>query len=123
MQTKLGEHLVATPEAVQHGAVGPNGEQENIIAAAASEHGNITDDPEYRFFLHRHWSLLEAMQHSPYIAAKLSVWNSKGISKLNVRTVDTLRSIHIVNIYCCLFRNYWRAWVSLWRSANSTSSL
>ncbi len=85
VQTKLGEHLVATPEAVQHGAVGPNGEQENIIAAAASEHGNITDDPEYRFFLHRHWSLLEAMQHSPYIAAKLSVWNSKGISKLNVR--------------------------------------
>ncbi len=76
---------MTTPEAVQHGALGAGGEQEGVIAAAASEYGNITDDLEYRFFLHRHWSLLEAMQHSPYIAAKLSVWNAKGVSKLNVR--------------------------------------
>eukprot|EP01034_Spumella_vulgaris_P021655 gene21655-27696_t len=82
---KLGNHLMATPEKVIHGGSGGSGGDQDVngVSAAASEHGNITDDPDYRFFLHRHWSLLEAMQHSPYIAAKLSVWNAKGVSKLN----------------------------------------
>ena len=32
----------------------------------------------------RHWSLYDAMAHSPYVAAKLSVWNQQGTARLKV---------------------------------------
>jgi cell division control protein 45 len=41
----------------------------------------LTPDP--RFMLVRHWSLYESMLHSPYLAARLHVWNEAGIKRLH----------------------------------------
>lgn len=54
----------------------------NNIAIAGAQAGHIQETAEYRFFLHRHWSLYEAMFHSSYIAARFPVWNSRGTTKL-----------------------------------------
>ncbi len=89
-QHQLGEHLTTASDRVKYTVAagpsdGPAGETAEAVTVPGSEHGHIQEGQEYRFFLYRHWSLLEAMQHSPYIAAKLSVWNAKGASRLNVR--------------------------------------
>lgn len=47
-----------------------------------------TDDsirlsPEPRFLLIRHWSLYDSMLHSPYLSAKLHVWNDTGKRRLH----------------------------------------
>lgn len=54
-----------------------------MVSVPGSENGHIQDGQEFRFFLYRHWSLLESMSHSFYIASKLSVYSTKE-SKLNV---------------------------------------
>jgi hypothetical protein len=59
----------------------------NIIFLSSSlsssqTHSNIEEGKEYRFFLHRHWSLFDAMSHSPYIASKLRCWNAEGMNHL-----------------------------------------
>ncbi|KAJ1412696.1 CDC45-like protein-domain-containing protein [Ochromonadaceae sp. CCMP2298] len=53
-----------------------------MLTVPGSEYGHVEEASEYRFFLHRHWSLYDAMYHSPYMAAKLGVWNSQGTGKL-----------------------------------------
>ncbi|CAM9217747.1 unnamed protein product [Sphacelaria rigidula] len=47
-----------------------------------SEIGRITCDMEFRFMLHRHWSLYESMYFSNFVASKLNVWNSNGRHRL-----------------------------------------
>ncbi|CAM9308546.1 unnamed protein product, partial [Hapterophycus canaliculatus] len=47
-----------------------------------SELGRITCDMEFRFMLHRHWSLYESMYFSNFVASKLNVWNSNGRHRL-----------------------------------------
>ncbi|CAM9675780.1 unnamed protein product, partial [Ectocarpus sp. 12 AP-2014] len=47
-----------------------------------SEMGRITCDMEFRFMLHRHWSLYESMYFSNFVASKLNVWNSNGRHRL-----------------------------------------
>ena len=44
--------------------------------------GHISYNVEYRFMLLRHWTLYDAMYHSPYITSKLKLWESE--SKLNL---------------------------------------
>ncbi|KAJ4295263.1 DNA replication initiation factor cdc45 [Kalmusia sp. IMI 367209] len=44
---------------------------------------SIRLSPEPRFLLLRHWSLYESMQHSPYLSAKLHVWNDHGRRRLD----------------------------------------
>jgi cell division control protein 45 len=44
---------------------------------------SIRLSPEPRFLLVRHWSLYDSMLHSPYLSAKLHIWNEKGRSKLH----------------------------------------
>jgi cell division control protein 45 len=46
------------------------------------ERGRIVTSDEYKFFLHRHWSLYESMTYSNYVCAKLAVWKSAGKQKL-----------------------------------------
>ena len=43
---------------------------------------SIRLSPEPRFLLIRHWSLYESMLHSPYLAAKLHLWNDVGRKRL-----------------------------------------
>lgn len=38
--------------------------------------------PDPRFVLFRHWSLYQSMLHTPYLAARLHVWNDSGKRKL-----------------------------------------
>lgn len=47
-----------------------------------SEIGRITCDMEFRFMLHRHWSLYESMYFSNFVASKLNVWNANGRHRL-----------------------------------------
>jgi hypothetical protein len=56
-----------------------NGE---LIMVQGSDNGHVEEAAEYRFFLYRHWSLFDAMYHSPYVAAKLNVWSNQGTVKL-----------------------------------------
>eukprot|EP00941_MAST-03F_sp_MAST-3F-sp1_P000861 g861.t1 len=49
----------------------------------AAEHGRIVfDESEYRFMLHRHWSLYDSMFYSDYFATKLGIWTAAGKAKL-----------------------------------------
>lgn len=56
-----------------------------MMLVPGSENGYVEEASEYRFFLYRHWSLYDAMYHSPYVASKLGVWNPQGTVKLQVR--------------------------------------
>lgn len=47
-----------------------------------SEAGHVEWVEEFRFFMYRHWPLLDSLQHSPYLAAKLSVWQPQGSVRL-----------------------------------------
>lgn len=49
----------------------------------AVESGRIAVDFEYQFMLYRHWSLYEAMLHSPYVASKLLLWWAHGRQRLD----------------------------------------
>jgi cell division control protein 45 len=56
------------------------GEEETAVAGA--EAGHIKEVSEFRFFLYRHWSIFDAMYHSPYIASKMPVWQAQGTTRL-----------------------------------------
>lgn len=92
LRHQLREHMMTASERVRYTASAPMAvdgaeQQPEGVSVPGSENGHIQEGAEYRFFLHRHWSLLEAMTHSPYVAAKLSVWNSRGATRLNVSTL------------------------------------
>lgn len=44
---------------------------------------SIRLSPDPRFLLLRHWSLYDSMMHSPYLAARLRIWNDSGIKRLH----------------------------------------
>jgi cell division control protein 45 len=44
---------------------------------------SIRLSPEPRFLLIRHWSLYDSMLHSPYLSAKLRIWNDGGRRRLH----------------------------------------
>lgn len=52
------------------------------ISIGGAQAGHIQETAEYRFYLHRHWSLYEAMFHSSYVASRFPIWNSRGKTKL-----------------------------------------
>lgn len=52
-------------------------------SARSATDKSIRLSPEPRFLLLRHWSLYESMQHSPYLSAKLHVWNDSGRRRLD----------------------------------------
>ena len=62
-------------------------EGDTQMTVGGAETGNIKESLEYRFFMHRHWSLFDAMFHSPYIASKLKVWQTSGKNQLQVTCV------------------------------------
>ena len=61
------------------------GEASGVIPTTASSptDTSIRLSPEPRFLLIRHWSLYESMLHSPYLAARLHVWNDGGRKRLH----------------------------------------
>jgi cell division control protein 45 len=44
---------------------------------------SIRLSPEPRFLLIRHWSLYDSMLHSPFLSAKLHIWNDSGKKRLH----------------------------------------
>ncbi len=69
---------------------------DDLMMVPGSENGYVEEASEYRFFLYRHWSLYDAMFHSPYVAAKLNVWNQQGTAKLQVRLRGYLISFFVL---------------------------
>jgi cell division control protein 45 len=51
-------------------------------SARSATDKSIRLSPEPRFLLLRHWSLYESMLHSPYLSAKLHIWNDAGQKRL-----------------------------------------
>lgn len=47
-----------------------------------SETGNISEGFDFRLFLHRHWTIYESTQNSPYMLIKLGLYKNQGILKL-----------------------------------------
>lgn len=37
---------------------------------------------DYKFPLYRHWNIYDSMNHSPYVASRLQLWQEKGRSKM-----------------------------------------
>jgi cell division control protein 45 len=56
-------------------------EDGSTVAAFAQR--RIGYGQEFRFMLHRHWSLYDAMLHAPYIAARLQTWTEPGRAALD----------------------------------------
>ncbi|KAF2449531.1 CDC45-like protein [Karstenula rhodostoma CBS 690.94] len=52
-------------------------------SARSATDKSIRLSPEPRFLLLRHWSLYESMQHSPYLSARLHLWNDSGRRRLD----------------------------------------
>lgn len=61
------------------------GEAAGIIptTARSPEDTGIRLSPEPKFLLIRHWSLYDAMLHSPYLFSRLKTWNETGLRRLN----------------------------------------
>ncbi|KAG8528159.1 uncharacterized protein KY384_007075 [Bacidia gigantensis] len=61
------------------------GEASGVIPTTAKSplDDSIRLSPEPRFLLIRHWSLYESMLHSPYLGAKLHIWNDQGRKRLH----------------------------------------
>lgn len=63
----------------------------------ASENGDddaLYPEPDYLFFLLRHWSLFESMMHSSYISAKLKLYTYDGRRKLKTMLAKMGISLH-----------------------------
>ncbi|RMZ77291.1 hypothetical protein DV737_g4463, partial [Chaetothyriales sp. CBS 132003] len=52
-------------------------------AATSHRESTIRLSPDPRFVLLRHWSLYDSMLYSPYVAARLHVWNESGQKRLH----------------------------------------
>lgn len=55
---------------------------QNTEGSGSVAHYKITRINEYRFMLFRHWTLYDSMFHSPYVAARLGIWQEPGRAKL-----------------------------------------
>ncbi|KAK0926973.1 DNA replication initiation factor cdc45 [Friedmanniomyces endolithicus] len=53
------------------------------VSARSATDTSIRLSPEPRFALIRHWSLLDSMLHTPYLATRLHIWNEPGRKRLN----------------------------------------
>ena len=61
------------------------GEASGVIptTARSPNDNSIRLSPEPRFLLIRHWSLYDAMLHSPYLASRLHLWSDMGRKRLH----------------------------------------
>lgn len=81
---QLVEGLEVEVRASQPAGLEPQGfAAEDGTLVPACEAGRIAVDFEYQFMLYRHWSLYEAMLHSPYVASKLLLWWAHGRQRLD----------------------------------------
>lgn len=70
------ERDVDGDEAGEGGALAPRGR-----SAVVGERIEFIE--EYRFMLHRWWTLYDSMYHSSYVASRLGIWKEPGRRKLN----------------------------------------
>jgi cell division control protein 45 len=71
--TVYAEHLLGTS----------NIQQQQLTKIGFSRNGEILSETDFRFFLLRHWSLLDAMRYSEYMATKFQLTTSRGNYKLH----------------------------------------
>jgi hypothetical protein len=51
-------------------------------SSQGTREGEVIPHPDYKFFMHRHWSLYESMQYSTYLVVNFQMW--KGFKRLEV---------------------------------------
>lgn len=65
----------------------PTNERQSLLSSkppvTSASDTSIQLVPDPRFMLLRHWSLYDSMLHSPYLAARLHVWNESGVKRLH----------------------------------------
>ena len=65
----------------------PSNERQTLLTSrppvTSATDSSIQLVPDPRFMLLRHWSLYDSMLHSPYLAARLHVWNESGVKRLH----------------------------------------
>lgn len=65
----------------------PTNERQSLLSSkppvTSANDTSIQLVPDPRFMLLRHWSLYDSMLHSPYLAARLHVWNESGVKRLH----------------------------------------
>lgn len=59
------------------GARAPGDEPISLGVVPAGRLGYISPISEYKFFLHRHWSLYESLYYSPSLGTQLELWTSE----------------------------------------------
>lgn len=72
---------INAPTANNNGSTDSNSTA-SFVQVQSSQAGNISEEMEYRCYLYRHWSLFESLVHSPYLAAKMGLWQSQGSLRL-----------------------------------------
>lgn len=75
-----------------------------MLVVPGSENGHVEESAEYRFYLYRHWSLYDSMYHSPYVAAKMNVWNNQGTAQLLVSVFVLYGVVMLFNL--CAYTVY-----------------
>lgn len=63
--------------------LGSSDPQQQLTKIGFSRNGEILSETDFRFFLLRHWSLLDAMRFSEYMATKFQLTTSRGNYKLH----------------------------------------
>ncbi|KAK9466690.1 CDC45 family [Lipomyces arxii] len=49
----------------------------------SADDNTLITQPDYRIFLLRHWTLYDALIHSPYVSARLELWTDDGKKRLH----------------------------------------
>ncbi|BFZ62440.1 DNA replication initiation factor cdc45 [Saitoella coloradoensis] len=65
------------PPNLSHGSRGRLGSKRSASDTS------IRTEQEFRFMMVRHWSLYDAMLHSPYLATRLQIWDETGIRRFH----------------------------------------
>ena len=89
-------HHLHSTNYTHHTADAQPSNDEEMLVVPGSENGHVEESSEYRFHLYRHWSLYDSMYHSPYIAAKMNVWNNQGTAQLLVSLFLFVNGVHML---------------------------
>lgn len=66
----------------EDGVRGRRTHDDGAVLAVSHTHGHIEAGQEFRFDLYRHWSLIESLANSRYVASKLRIWRDGGQDRL-----------------------------------------
>jgi hypothetical protein len=116
-QRQLGEDYGVGGGGGAGGEDGAGGGDDGGAADGAAGTGRLFSAIDYRFTLHRHWSLYDAMRTSPYVAPRLQTWRDGGLDRLRMLLVRVGLSLEQARAPFALMRPAERAKLTSYPSA------